>query len=247
MSKKAFTLIETLVAIGIITVGVIALLGALSGMIRHFALLQRQTVALMFAREGLELAKSIVEVNSVDNSTTGIPLYPREYYYIKSSTGGDLTNDSSGCIGISCKIGPNSVNTPFIIKAERCSWADSTQCRIQRYSFTAKPAAQPPGTKNFIYAQDISGAGLTLDASTDPYVSNIMRRKIYIELFVSTIKPTSGVWVGIPRSSTGVVNQMFTAPGVFDTIRIHSQVEWKYRGKTYTTPDLTTTFYRPFN
>ena len=70
-NEKGFTLVESLVAIGILTVAILATFGAVSTSLQNSTLVKDQTTAFFLIQEGMEYIKNIRDENALKNINGG--------------------------------------------------------------------------------------------------------------------------------------------------------------------------------
>lgn len=88
-NQQGITLIETIVALGILTIGVVAALSLMLGSISFSQSSEQSIVVVNLAREGIEMVRSIKDLDGFNILTNGI-------YIVDADSSGDLELDSMG-------------------------------------------------------------------------------------------------------------------------------------------------------
>lgn len=73
--ENGFTLVETLIAIGIFSISVVALMGALSSGISNTGYAKQKLIASYLAQEGIERVRNIRDTYSLDSTNGGWPAF----------------------------------------------------------------------------------------------------------------------------------------------------------------------------
>lgn len=108
---RGFTLLETVVALAIITAAVVGPVTLVTRGIFSFGPSKNKLIAANLAQEGLELVREVRDNNVLCDFLNG----PAQWAWNRDPEGGNLTNttrevDANSLLSISC--GPASVNTP---------------------------------------------------------------------------------------------------------------------------------------
>lgn len=234
MRSKGFTLIEVIVASWLVTFALAALLIVLGNLSKQYTFQQNQVVASFFAREGIELSRSILEIGSVENYkvTTSIT---RTYFKVSSSA----TDMTKSCVSVPCSIGYNSgtlgKTTPLYVTVKPSLWG---KIKLYEVPLTGKDewtsyyednrTAYSVPNKTYLFAQyfNCSLSNCPTEVTTNPYT---MSRNVQLTML---------------RTSSSVPTLNSGSLPLYDAIMITSNVRWTFRGKDYITT-LVTTVYPP--
>lgn len=77
--SKAFTLLETIIALFILTAGILSVIGLILTTTRSLALTKDQTIAANLAQEGIEIVRSIRDTNWLEAEEFNNGLAPGDY------------------------------------------------------------------------------------------------------------------------------------------------------------------------